>query len=258
MESSGAPLAEHIVKKLVEECVNVKQTYGSSELGPLMRTHPHDLSNPCIERMRFIPIPGMDTHVDMEPVDANLYELVAHQGFPCAAEIWGSGLGTQVGPGKVFRSNDLFVRDEKTGEGTWILKGRRDDMLILASAASNVEAVKVESAVKREGEGLVRAALLVGHGREKTGLLVQIEEKAREEGVHEAVEEVVKKVNEELKDKARVGSDMITILEKGKELPVGAKGNVRRKEANEMYQTGIEALYASGLGNREKGVHPNS
>ncbi|KAL8765725.1 MAG: hypothetical protein Q9209_007290 [Squamulea sp. 1 TL-2023] len=244
IESSGAPPAEHMLKKLQEEGVNLKQTYGCTELGPLMRTYPHDLSNPHIERMRFIPIPGIDTHVDMEPVDGNLYELVAHQGLPCAAEIWGFGLGKQVEPGKVFRSNDLFVRDEKTGEESWILQGRRDDMLIMASGVMNVEAIEVESAVKREGEGLVRAALLVGHGREKTGLLVEIAEKAHGEGTHEAVEKVVMKVNEGLKVRARIGSDMIIILERGKELPVGAKGNVRRKEANKMYQNEIETLYA--------------
>ncbi|KAL8655144.1 MAG: hypothetical protein Q9226_003168 [Calogaya cf. arnoldii] len=178
LQSGGAPLAQHVTNRLLEEGVNLKQVYGSSELHLLMRTYPHDRSNQRVETMRLMPLPGIDTHVEMEPVDAGFYELIVHQGYPCAAELWGSGLGTQVEPGQVFRTNDLFVRDEMMGEGNWILKGRRDDMIILASGALNVSAVEVESAVKEEGEGLIRTAMLVGHGREKTGLLIELQEDA--------------------------------------------------------------------------------
>ncbi|KAL8982662.1 MAG: hypothetical protein Q9205_002901 [Flavoplaca limonia] len=193
--------------------------------------------------MRLIPLPGINTHVKLEPVDAGFYELVVHQGFPCAAQLWGSGLGSQVETGRVFRTNDLFVRDEVMGEGNWILKGRKDDMLILASGRVNISAVEVESAVKKEGAGLVRAAMLVGHGREKTGLLVESHEDAHAERVLDDVVKMVHQVNEDLTEGARISDGMVKILEKGKELPVGVKGNVRRKEAQERYQHEIEALY---------------
>ncbi|KAL8853969.1 MAG: hypothetical protein Q9221_001277 [Calogaya cf. arnoldii] len=241
--SGGAPLVQNLTNKLLEEGVNLKQVYGSSELHLLMRTYPHDRSNQCVETMRLMPLPGIDTHVEMEPVDAGFYEPIVHQGYPCAAELWGSGLGTQVEPGQVFRTNDLFVRDEMMGEGNWILKGRRDDMIFLASGALNVSAVEVESAVKKEGEGLVRTAMLVGHGREKTGLLVELQEDANRETIQDAMDKIVQRVNEGLREKARVSGHMVKILEKGNELPVGVKGNVKRKEALDKYKTEIEALY---------------
>ncbi|KAL8674569.1 MAG: hypothetical protein Q9168_001012 [Polycauliona sp. 1 TL-2023] len=246
VQPGGAPLGQHVAVKLLEEGVNLKQIYGSSELHILMRTYPHDRPNQRMESMRLIPLPGIDTHIDMEPVGGEFYELVAHQGFPCAAELWGSGLGTQVEPGKLFRTNDLFVKDEEVmGEGSWILKGRRDDMLILASGRANVSAVEVELAVKKEGDGLVRAALLVGHGKEKVGLLVQVQEDRDTEKLHKAMEDVVRRVNEGLREQARVDKDMVVILEKGKQLPVGVKGNVKRKEAHERFQEEIDGLYAT-------------
>ncbi|CAO1597195.1 MAG: hypothetical protein LQ349_000119 [Xanthoria aureola] len=246
LQPGGAPLAQHVANKLLDEGVNLKQIYGSSELHILMRTYPHDRSNPRFESMRFLSLPGMDTHVEMAPVDEAFYELVVHEGFPCAAAgLWGFGLGAQAEPGHLFRTNDLFVRDdEEMGEGSWILKGRRDDMLILASGGVNVSAVGVESVVKKEGEGLVRAAMLVGHGKEKTGLLVEVQEDVERENVHDAVGRTVQRVNEGLREKARVSSDMVMVLEKGMELPVGVKGNVKRKEAHHRYQKEIEALYA--------------
>lgn len=130
------------------------------------------------------------------------------------------------------------------GEGSWILKGRRDDMLILASGGLNVSAVEVESAVKKEGEGLVRAAMLVGHGREKTGLLVEVREDVDRENLHDAMGRIVQRVNKGLREKARVSSDMVMTLEKGMELPVGVKGNIKRKEAHDRYQAEIGALYS--------------
>ncbi|KAL8745874.1 MAG: hypothetical protein Q9184_007823 [Pyrenodesmia sp. 2 TL-2023] len=243
LQPGGAPLSEHVAGKLTEEGVNVKQTYGSSELGPLMRTYPHDRSNRRIDTMRLVPLPGMGTHVRMKAVDAELHELVVHQGFSAAAELWGSGLGAQVAEGEVFRTNDLFVPGEILGEGSWILRGRRDDMLILAGGRDNVAAVEVEDVILREGGGLVRAAMLVGHGRGRTGLLVELLATAEREGAEGRVWSVVEKVNWGLRDKARIAREMVVVLDAGETLPVGMKGYVQRKVALEMYQKDIDELY---------------
>ncbi|KAL9008943.1 MAG: hypothetical protein Q9173_005985 [Seirophora scorigena] len=247
--SGGAPLSESIVKKLVDEGVNVGQNYGSSELGMLMRTYPpDDRANPRIDSMRFVAVPGVKTHVRMEAVDNGLFELVVRQGSPCAAEVWGSGLGAQVGDGEEMRSNDLFVPDEMMGEGSWILKGRRDDVLILASGAVNVAAVEVETTIIEESEGLVKAAMLVGHGRDRTGLLVELDEdvdRKEEDFVSRKIWTAVEKVNGGMKDTARVGKEMLLVLDDGQKLPLGSKGLVRRKNAVEMYRTEIDRLYGS-------------
>lgn len=243
LQPGGAPLADHVTKALMEEGVNVKQIYGSSELNVLMRTYPHDKSNPRIETLRFVPLPSIDTHVNMEAVDAGFHEIVVREGFKCAAELWGSGPGTQAKPGEIFRTNDLFVRDDETGDGSWILKGRKDDMLILASGAVNVSAVEVEDTIVNQGEGLVKTAMLVGHGKEKTGLLVELQQDKDKTNGGEDVWKVVEKVNGGLREKARVTRDMLIVLGRGKELPVGVKGNLKRKEAHKMYESEIEELY---------------
>ncbi|KAL8681951.1 MAG: hypothetical protein Q9186_001959 [Xanthomendoza sp. 1 TL-2023] len=242
-QSGGAPLADNVSKTLIEEGVNVKIIYGSSELNVIMRTYPHDRSNSRIETMRFLPIPSINTHISMEPVDAGFYEIVVREGFACAAEIWGFGLGTQAQSGELFRTNDLFVRDEAMEKGSWILKGRRDDMLILASGAMNISAAEVEGAIKDEGDGLIKAVMLVGHGREKTGLLVELDEEKDRQRSEDDVWNIVDRVNENLSEKARIGRDMVMVLKDGKGLLVGVKGNLKRKEANEMYGSDIEKLY---------------
>ncbi|KAL8803675.1 MAG: hypothetical protein Q9223_006093 [Gallowayella weberi] len=242
-QPGGAHLADNISKTLIEEGVNVKMIYGSSELNAIMRTYPHDRLSSRIEPMRFVPLPTIDTHFTMEPVDdAGLYELVVREGFACAAEIWGSGLGAQVESGKIFRTNDLFVRDETKEEGSWILKGRKDDVLVMASGAL-VSAPEIEDEIKNEGNGLIKAAMLVGHGREKTGLLVKLDEEKDKDGSGDAVWNIVERVNENVSERARIGRDMLKILEKEKDLPLGVKGNLKRKEANEMYGSDMEKLY---------------
>ncbi|KAL8939716.1 MAG: hypothetical protein Q9211_002617 [Gyalolechia sp. 1 TL-2023] len=238
-------------RKLTEEGVNVKQTYGSSELGPLMRTYPHDHSNRRVDTMRLVPLPGMGTHVRMEPVDSGLHELVVHQGFPAGAELWGSGFGAQVVEGEVFRTNDLFVPDPVLGEGSWILRGRRDDMLILAAGGVNVAAVEVEDVVLKEGEDLVKAALLVGYGRWRTGLLVELLEEVDKSEAEERVWQVVEKTNQRLRDKARIARELVVVLDDERRLPVGMKGHVKRKVALEMYQNEIDELYMQSE-NREE------
>ncbi|KAI4199957.1 MAG: hypothetical protein LQ348_001806 [Seirophora lacunosa] len=247
--SGGAPLSEAITQKMVDQGVNVGQNYGSSELGVLMRTYPpDDRASPRIASMRYFAVPGIKTHVRMEAVDNGLSELVVDQGFPSAAEVWGSGLGAQAADGEVMRSNDLFVPDEEMMEGgNWILKGRRDDMLILTSGAVNVAAVEVETAIIQESAGLVKAAMLVGHGRDRTGLLVELEENVdrKEEDVSGKIWAVVEKVNGGMKDKARVGREMLLILDEGQKLPLGGKGLVKRKNAVEVYRSEIDGLYVS-------------
>ncbi|KAL8957901.1 MAG: hypothetical protein Q9193_004935 [Seirophora villosa] len=138
--------------------------------------------------------------------------------------------------------------EEMKGEiRNWILKGRRDDMLILTSGAVNVAAVEVETAIIQASAGLVKAAMLVGHGRDRTGLLVELEKDVdrKEEDVSGKIWTAVEKVNGGMKDKARVGREMMLILDKGQKLPLGAKGLVRRKNAVEMYGSEIEGLYGS-------------
>ncbi|KAI4203384.1 MAG: hypothetical protein LQ350_001905 [Teloschistes chrysophthalmus] len=249
LQPGSALLADHITKKLIDEGVNVKQTYGTSELGPLMRTYPHDRSNPRMETMRLVPLPGMDTHARMEPIGHDHYELVFHDGLPFAAELWGSGLGAQVARGEVFRTNDLFIRDEKMGEGSWILKGRRDDVLTLSPGDVMISALDTENAVKREGEGLIKAAMQVGHGKANTGLIVELEsEKQGRLGAEEEVWEAARRANEGVVGEARVEREMVVVLEEGRELPVGVKGNVRREVAMGMFEGEVEALYKNKEG----------
>ncbi|KAL8666871.1 MAG: hypothetical protein Q9202_001111 [Teloschistes flavicans] len=244
LQPGSAPLADHITKQLIHEGVNVKQTYGTSELGPLMRTYPHDRSNPRIETLRLVPLPGMDTHARMEPIGHDHYELVIHDSVPFAAELWGSGLGTQVQRGEVFRTNDLFIRDKEMGEGSWILRGRRDDVLMLSPGDVMISALDTENAVKREGEGLIKAAMQVGHGKANPGLLVELErEKHGQPSAEEQVWEAAQRANEGVEEDARVDRNMMMVLEEGQKLPVGVKGNVKRKEAMGMYEEEVEALY---------------
>ena len=118
------------------------------------------------------------------------------------------------------------------------MKGRRDDVLILSAGSVVVAALDVENAVRIEREELIRAAMLVGHGREETGLLVELKEGVdRQEGA-EKVLDVVRRVNLGLWEKARASGDMIMVLEEGKRLPVGVKGNVKRREAGKIVSDG--------------------
>jgi hypothetical protein len=86
----------------------------------------------------------------------------------------------------------------------------------------------------------------VGHLRPCVGLLVELHPEHFQYSL-EQVWEVVQAVNERYPKHSQIMRSMIRILPPGSTLPVTPKGNVKRKEAERLYATEIEGLYADDI-----------
>lgn len=245
LQPGGALLSPSVISTLVNAGVNVKQTYGSTELGPLMRTFPHNLSNPGTEPLRLL-YPG-DPNREMEPIGNGLFELIVHKGFAAAAQLWGPNTHTNLKDDEPYRTNDLFQEVGGPGSGDYVLQGRKDDVFAGANGL-NIAAGAIEMKIKSESD-VVANCLLVGKGRARTGLLVDVGlgraggGREDETEMVEKVWEAVEKVNRGLTDWERVSREMLLILPKERNLPVTVMGNVKRKEAMEVFEKEIEGLY---------------
>lgn len=236
LQPGGAALSKTIVDALVLMGVNVKTTYGSTEIGPPFRTIPHTRDNPHTYRFRSL-YPDSQ-YLKMELIGEGVYECVVYKGFELAAELWEGKSENEP-----YRTNDLFMEDPPES-GFFILQGRRDDILVHTNG-ENTSAGALQLDIQTLSK-VVKKALVVGHSRELPALLIETDPNyiVDDKNAEQAVWKAVKEVNKRYPIHSQIGRAMIYHLPTGSTLPVTPKGNVRRKEAESKYEREIEDLYA--------------
>lgn len=237
LQPGGAALSDSIVKLLTSAGVNVKTTYGSTEIGPPFRTIPHTRDNPnCYTLKNLYPD---NPFLKMEEVAKGEYECVVYKGFELAAELWGDGPGDEA-----FRTNDLFIQDPP-GSDFFVLKGRKDDVLV-HSNGENTSGASLQLDIQ-SSSGVINRVLALGHSKPCVSLLVEVHSyyDPESEATLDSVLTAVQKVNPLYPKHSEVLPSMIYILPKGKILPVTPKGNIKRKEAISLYASEIEKLYSN-------------
>lgn len=231
LQPGGAMLNASMVRKLVQKGVNVKTTYGSTEIGPPFRSIPHSGDNPECYRLANL-YPGNDK-IKMEEVGNGLYECVVYNGFELAAELWDGPEDTTP-----YRTKDLFIQDPP-GSGYFYLTGRQDDVLV-HTTGENTNANPIEIDIKGRCKQ-IRRLVLLGHGRPCTSIFVELYDpnKFDPKGLWKALDEV----NAIYPRHSNILSSMVHILSSGESLPVTPKGNVKRREAEKIYQHVLDQLY---------------
>ncbi|KAH8656954.1 hypothetical protein BGZ60DRAFT_531819 [Tricladium varicosporioides] len=248
LQPGGAALSETIVRALTSKGVNVKTTYGSTEIGPPFRSIPHTRNNPkCYSFRNLYPDNPL---IEMEEVGEGLYECVVHKGFELAAQLWEKS-------DEPYRTNDLFIQDPP-GSGFYVLQGRRDDILV-HSNGENTSAGQLQLDVQTSSK-LISRALALGHSKPCVGLLVEIHEDydVRSKTTQNKVWEAVQEVNPRYPGHSQIMQHMIYMLPRGKTLPVTPKGNVRRKEAERLYSAEIDELFSDGYSFSSSASPPES
>ncbi|KAG9235014.1 male sterility protein [Amylocarpus encephaloides] len=249
LQPGGAALSDSIVKALTSNGVNVKTTYGSTEIGPPFRSVPHTRDNPkCYSFRNLYPDNPL---LEMQEVAEGSYECVVHKGFELAAELWQS-------TDAPYRTNDLFVQDPP-GSGFYVLKGRKDDILV-HSNGENTSAGPLQLDIQTSSK-LINRALAVGHSKPCVALLVELNAgyDPNDEGTYSQIWNTVQAVNTRYPDHSQIMRSMIHILSRDHTLPVTPKGNVKRKEAMQLYSAEIDQLYSNASPARmPSGLSPDS
>lgn len=234
LQPGGAVLSSKVLDALVAEGVNVKTTYGTTEIGPPFRTIPSTRDNPNCYSLRNL-YPDNDK-LKMEEVGEDLYELVVYKGFDLAADLWEGKPDDEP-----YRTNDLFFQ-EPPGSGFFAMRGRKDDVLV-HSNGENTSAGPLQLELQSASK-IIKRALVLGHSKPCVCLLVELnDEDSTSDSAGEEVWGIVKQVNERYPGHSRIMRSMIYILPKGSSLPVTPKGNVRRTEAERIFHDNISQLY---------------
>lgn len=239
LQPGGAVLSESIIKDLTDHGVNVKTTYGSTEIGPPLRSIPHTRTNPkCYSFRNLYPDNPL---LKMEPVGEGLYECVVYKGFDLAADLWQGKPDNEP-----YRTNDLFIQDPP-GSGFFVLLGRRDDTLVHTNG-ENTSAGSLQLDVQNSSK-VISKALALGHSLPGVSLLIQVHESYDPTSISTKQEiwQAVQKVNSGYPAHSQITQSMIYILPKGSTLPTTPKGNVKRKEAERIYSCEISRLYSDDI-----------
>ncbi|KAG4444297.1 hypothetical protein IFR05_000272 [Cadophora sp. M221] len=233
LQPGGAALSDSIVKALVAAGVNVKTTYGSTEIGPPFRTiGPRD-SPDCY---RFRNLYPDNPFLKMEEVGEGIFECVVLKGFELAAELWQESDAP-------YRTNDIFVQDPP-GSGYFTMKGRKDDILVHTNG-ENTSAGPLQLDIQT-GTKVIYKALALGHSKPGVSLLVEVNEAydPKDIAVEETVWKTVQSVTARYPKHSQILRSMIYILPRGANLPITPKGNVKRKEAERIFAAEIDAIYS--------------
>lgn len=237
LEPGGAVLSAIIIQDLTEHGVNVKTTYGSTEIGPPFRSIPHTRSNPkCYSFRNLYPD---DPFIKMDQVGEGLYECVVYKGFSLAAELW-----PESSDNEPYRTNDLFIQDPP-GSGFYVMQGRKDDILVHTNGENtNAGSLQIEI---QNASAIIHKALVLGHSKPCVSLLVEVYEiyNSHSATIKEKVWKTVEGININYPAHSQIVPSMIYILPNGKFLPTTPKGNVKRKEGERIFSDEINDLYST-------------
>lgn len=197
--------------------------------------------------------------VEMQPVDIGeeagaVYELVLfnddttqkmsalNHNFPNTQGEW--------------RTKDLFLRHPSPGkEALWKYYGRRDDIVVLSTGAK-FNPVPME--LRLAGHPKVAGALVVGKGRPKAGLLVEMKVSLeglkdpyenQEEKLPDQIWDAVQAANAEcVREEAMIEKALVVLADAAKPFVRAGKGTVVRRMTERAYEDEMERMYFRALG----------
>lgn len=152
-----------------------------------------------------------------------------------------------------YHSGDLYSPHPSI-PGLWKYRGRADDCFVLVTG-SNINPLTMEGHVVAHPE--VRAVLMLGQRKPRTGLLIELENEIQEEErmmmtdederrmIIDKIWPAIEEGNKEYYDLARVSKDRILFTAPDRPMRRTPKGTVQRRPTLDMYQSEIDDMYGS-------------
>ncbi|CEI92072.1 hypothetical protein RMCBS344292_06345 [Rhizopus microsporus] len=245
----GAPLKREAGHWLYSHGINIRNLYGSTEMGVALASNLNPSSDNWYSLGPYLNDSDGNPYFVFEDAGDGLKHLYLRHGSPTMA------LGVSNRSGGGFDSNDLF-KEDPDHPGFYIYVGRRDDTLIMENG-EKTNPVPMETTIR--SSPMVKQVAVIGHGRQCTAALVEVDlEYAMNyepgeiiSSVHEAVEDA----NKECPSHSTILPQMVKILPFSKHLPSTDKGTVMRKKAEAIYKDLIDQMYQEFLdGPRSNGT----
>ncbi|KZT21262.1 acetyl-CoA synthetase-like protein [Neolentinus lepideus HHB14362 ss-1] len=249
---AGGPLSRQIGNKIASKGVHLQSGYGSTECGAVAYfIPPEGIIGPMDwEYLAFDP----NFSIRMIPQDEAQFELhVLHnEKHPLPIH------NLPDVPG--YASSDLFEK-HPTQEGLWKIIGRVDDVIILASGEKTVPA-PIEGKILTSP--LVAGAMMVGHGHNEVGILIEPRpeyainpaDETALAGFRNLLWPVIEEANNDAPTFSRIFKEMILVTSPDKPMRRAAKGTVIRKATIADYSNEINELYGKMQSSRGDNVEP--
>lgn len=228
----------------VAKFTHIQNIYGSSEAGPLPLEWVAAEDLPYI---KFSPLVG----AEFRPYGKDLCQMVFVRD-PDLSEY--QGIFNTFPDLQEYHTKDVFSRHpDPEKPDLWLLQGRTDDIIVY-STGEKVNPTAFENALN--SHPLIRSALLNGHGRFHSALLLEPWTPVRQDDVGNFIDAVwptVQSQNKSLPAFARLSRDMLLLTVEDRPLPRADKGTVQKSLALSLYQRELEILYARL--SRASGLH---
>ncbi|EPB93060.1 hypothetical protein HMPREF1544_00134 [Mucor circinelloides 1006PhL] len=240
----GAPLKHESGEWFHAHGVNVRDMYGTTEIGAIM-TSDLDRNSKNWGSLRLFhrdsqgqPYGTFEVNDQSEP---NIKHLYMHADSPTLA----NHVANRADGG--YDTQDLFIENPNF-PGYYTYLGRRDDTLIMENG-EKTNPVPMEATIRQSP--MVQQVAVIGQGRQCTAALIQLNrdyaERFGPEEIIATVHAAVKEANLECPGHSKILPQMVKILPFNKVLPSTDKGTVMRKKAESTYQDVVEKLYKDFL-----------
>ncbi|KAF2684718.1 acetyl-CoA synthetase-like protein [Lentithecium fluviatile CBS 122367] len=230
----GAALPAKVGDRLVNENVNLISRFGSAECGFLLSSYREFAAD---KEWQYLRNYNPTKLLGFESRDDRLSELVVNPGWPHIAKA-NRGNGS-------FATADLFAKHPST-DNAWLYHSRADSQLTLITG-KKFDPAPLEAAIATSD--LLDDVLIFGNGRPYPGALLLRSEKSSgftKEELLETIWPMVKKLNKESQDHARIPQHMlIPAPHQSEVLEKSSKGTIIRKAAEARFAESIKLAYDS-------------
>ncbi|KAF4973434.1 hypothetical protein FSARC_259 [Fusarium sarcochroum] len=229
----GLPLDPSDVAWAQQQGLGLVDAFGSTEVGLVMVSESRDNLNlvPFPEsNYEFIPLEGIS-----DGDEDRLLELAV---LPSSADCPSPAFRDDDGK---FHTGDLFV---EVIPGQYKFKGRNDDWIKMQTSLRCDTASIEAEAMRTCAADLITVVVVVGGGRPSPAMIVEL----KEDAVAHATTEIFGRMAPFFKRRyihERIGDERLILVAPLGTLPrTATKGGIRRKEAEKMYSTVLDKLFA--------------
>ncbi|CEP18042.1 hypothetical protein [Parasitella parasitica] len=250
--TGGAPLKDSLLEWFYRNNINVRVLYGSTETGTIMSSD-FDRTSKNYSSLRLYQMDTQGVSYGVFETNDSKEPHIKHLYIRAGSPILGAHVANRADGG--YNTQDLFIEDPRY-PGCYNYVGRRDDTLIMKNG-EKTNPVPMETTIRQSP--MVQQAAIIGHGRECTAALIQLNkavaQQCSQEDIHAAINAIIKETNRECPNHSKIFPEMVKILPVDQVLPSTDKGTVMRRKAESLYQEEVDMLYKNFL---EASPHANS
>lgn len=236
----GAPLKREAGEWLQVHEINIRNFYGTTEIGAFMSSDLNPKSKNWLSLKPYLKDPNGSYYCVFETNDESEPDI-KHCYIRGDSPTLATGVSNRADGN--YDTNDLF-RENPNFPGYYDYLGRRDDTLIMENG-EKTNPVPMEATIRQSN--MVKQVAVLGHGRQCTAALIETDMahaiKFTPNDIISAVQDAVKDANKDCPSHSTILPQMIKILPLNKTLPSTDKGTVMRKKAEASYQEIVDKLY---------------